>query len=106
MSPALNGSSEILHFEHSDVIEKRDGIIFDFCTGRTQASSQTFSRRRGEKSPQLQDKVWEGGLGTRLHRSTTYVTVHYMINAISTIIEGLNCSDSSCDLIDRKMNDN
>ena len=30
LSPALNGSSEIQRFEHSDVIEIRDGIIFDF----------------------------------------------------------------------------
>ena len=33
MSPALNGSSVIRHFEHSDAIEMHDGIIFDFYTG-------------------------------------------------------------------------
>ena len=33
MSPALNGSSAIQRFKHSDVIEIWDGIIFDFHTG-------------------------------------------------------------------------
>ena len=33
MSPALNGSSVIRHFEHSDVIEMCDGITFDFYMG-------------------------------------------------------------------------
>ena len=33
MSPALNGSSAIRRFEHSDAIEIRNGIIFDFYTG-------------------------------------------------------------------------
>ena len=33
MSPALNGSSAIRRFEHSDAIEIRDGIIFDFYPG-------------------------------------------------------------------------
>ena len=33
MSPALNGSSVIRRFEHSDVIEICDEIIFDFYTG-------------------------------------------------------------------------
>ena len=33
MSPALNGSSAIRHFEGSDAIEIRDGITFDFYTG-------------------------------------------------------------------------
>ena len=33
MSPALNGSSAIRRFKHSDVIEIRNGIIFDFYTG-------------------------------------------------------------------------
>ena len=33
LSPALNGSSEIRHFERSGAIEIRDGIIFDFYTG-------------------------------------------------------------------------
>ena len=32
LSPALNGSSEIQCFEHSDRIEICDGIIFDFYT--------------------------------------------------------------------------
>ena len=32
MSPTLNGSSEIQHFEPSDVIEIRDGIICLFST--------------------------------------------------------------------------
>ena len=35
MSPALNGSSAIQRFEHSDVIEIRDGITFDFYMGRS-----------------------------------------------------------------------
>ena len=30
MSPALNGSSVIQHFEHSDAIKIHDGMIFDF----------------------------------------------------------------------------
>ena len=30
MSPTLDGSSAIQHFECSDAIEIRDGIIFDF----------------------------------------------------------------------------
>ena len=33
MSPALNGSSAIRRFKHSDAIEIRDGITFDFYTG-------------------------------------------------------------------------
>ena len=33
MSPALNGSSAIRHFEGSEVIEIHDGITFDFYTG-------------------------------------------------------------------------
>ena len=33
MSPALNGSSAIQHFEGSVVIEIRDGITFGFYTG-------------------------------------------------------------------------
>ena len=33
MSPTLNESSAIRHFEHSDAIEIRNGIIFDFYTG-------------------------------------------------------------------------
>ena len=32
MSPALNGSSAMRHFEGSDAIKIRDGIIFDFYT--------------------------------------------------------------------------
>ena len=35
MSPALNGSSVVRHFERSDATEIRDGIIFDFYTGVT-----------------------------------------------------------------------
>ena len=36
LSPALNGSSEIRHFERSDAIEIHNGIIlFDFYTGLT-----------------------------------------------------------------------
>ena len=33
MSPTLNGSSEIQHFECSDAIEISIGLIFDFYTG-------------------------------------------------------------------------
>ena len=33
LSPALNGTSAIRRFEHSDTIEMCDGIIFDFYTG-------------------------------------------------------------------------
>ena len=33
MSPTLNGSSAIRRFEHSDTIEIRDGITFDFYMG-------------------------------------------------------------------------
>ena len=33
MSPALNGSSAIWRFEHSDAIEICNRIIFDFYTG-------------------------------------------------------------------------
>ena len=33
MSPALNGSSAIRRFKHSDTIEIRDGITLDFYTG-------------------------------------------------------------------------
>ena len=33
MSPALNGSSVIWHFERSDAIEIRKVIIFNFYTG-------------------------------------------------------------------------
>ena len=32
MSPALNGSSAIQRFKHSDAIKIRDGITFDFYT--------------------------------------------------------------------------
>ena len=31
--PALNGNSEIPRFEHSDTIEIRNGIIWNFYTG-------------------------------------------------------------------------
>ena len=33
MSPALNGSSEIRHFKHSNALEICNGITFDFYTG-------------------------------------------------------------------------
>ena len=33
MSPALDGSSAIRHFELSDALKIHDGIIFDFYTG-------------------------------------------------------------------------
>ena len=33
MSPALNGSSAIQRFKHSNVLEIREGITFDFYTG-------------------------------------------------------------------------
>ena len=33
MSPALNGSSMLERFEHSNVIEIRNGIMFDFYPG-------------------------------------------------------------------------
>ena len=33
MSPALNGSSAIRRFEHSEAIEIRNRITFDFYTG-------------------------------------------------------------------------
>ena len=33
MSPALNGSSAIRHFEGNAAIEIHDGITFDFYTG-------------------------------------------------------------------------
>ena len=33
MSPALNGSSAIRRFKHSEAIEIRDGITFDLYTG-------------------------------------------------------------------------
>ena len=36
MSPALNGSSAIRHFKHSNVIEIRDRITFDFYMGLPQ----------------------------------------------------------------------
>ena len=33
MSPALNGSSAVRHFEGNDAIEICDGMTFDFYTG-------------------------------------------------------------------------
>ena len=33
MSPALNGSSTLEHFEHSNASEIRNGIMFDFYLG-------------------------------------------------------------------------
>ena len=36
MNPTLNESSAIRRFEHSDVIEIRDGITFDFYMGLPQ----------------------------------------------------------------------
>ena len=33
MSPALNGSSALEHFEHSNASEIRNGIMFDFYPG-------------------------------------------------------------------------
>ena len=33
MSPALNGSSALEHFEHGNAIEIRNGIMFDFYPG-------------------------------------------------------------------------
>ena len=33
MSPALNGSSALQRFEHSNAIEIRNGIMFDFYPG-------------------------------------------------------------------------
>ena len=47
LSPALNESSDIRHFERSDTIEIRNGIIFDFYTGlphiRSYLGNPTFS---------------------------------------------------------------
>ena len=43
LSPALNGSSEIRHFECSDAIEIRNGIIFDFYTGLTHMRQSHFT---------------------------------------------------------------
>ena len=45
MSPALNGSSAIRHFEHSNAIEISDGITFDFYMGLPHmiASSKCWS---------------------------------------------------------------
>ena len=34
MNPALNGSAGIQRFKHNDVIQKFEGIIFDFYTGQ------------------------------------------------------------------------
>ena len=48
MSPALNGSSAIQHFEGNDAIEIRDGITFDFYT----------------RLPHLQNSSTLGRLGT------------------------------------------
>ena len=39
MSPALNGSPAIRHFKHSDAIEIRNGITFDFYLGLSNISS-------------------------------------------------------------------
>ena len=36
MSPALNGSSAVRHFEHSNAIEIRDGKTFNFYAGLPQ----------------------------------------------------------------------
>ena len=33
MSPALNRNSVLLHFEYSNAIEKRNGIMFDLYLG-------------------------------------------------------------------------
>ena len=43
MSPALNGSSEIQHFEHADAIEIRDGIMFVFYLGLPHIQYKTVS---------------------------------------------------------------
>ena len=40
VSTALNGSSAIRRFKHSDAIEIRDGITFDFYTGAATHSCQ------------------------------------------------------------------
>ena len=42
MSPTLNGSSMIRHFEHSDAIEIHDGIIFDFYPGLSHIHAYLF----------------------------------------------------------------
>ena len=33
MSPALNGSTALQHFERGDMVEIRNGIMFDFYPG-------------------------------------------------------------------------
>ena len=45
MSPALNGRSAIRHFKHSDAIEIRDGITFDFYTGLPHIRKLIFTSR-------------------------------------------------------------
>ena len=42
MSPALNRSSAIWHFEGSDAIEICDGITFNFYTGLSHMFRVTF----------------------------------------------------------------
>ena len=42
MSPALNGSSTIQHFEGSDAIEICDGITFNFYTGLPDMTILTY----------------------------------------------------------------
>ena len=42
MSPALNGSSALQRFEHSNAIEIRNGIMFDFYLGLPHMSNSLY----------------------------------------------------------------
>ena len=62
MSPALNGSSAVRHFERSNAIEIRDGITFDFYTGLPQLC--TCKQLYGlDPRPPLQPSKRKGGSG-------------------------------------------
>ena len=51
MSHVLNGNTVIRHFKHSNVIEIRNGITFNFYTGlphiATQLNTHLVSQERG-----------------------------------------------------------
>ena len=73
MSPALNGSSEIQHFEHVDVIKIRDGIMFLFYPGLPRVCTPTDNDSRAYDSDGTLEPITqrEGALNLCMYADST-----------------------------------